>query len=166
MLENIDIPKEVQLRNKEFYENPALVNIIYSIFPSRAGGQLFCSLLEYKWFPPNTDKNKEFTLTFLKWEEMAFAIITLDKIYWNHIEVTAKMTGLVIVDGTPTFINAGSITRFPIDPKNSYVLENEPGHPIYKGSEYFKSFTELEDKLCHQLRFGDINGVESFLNKL
>jgi hypothetical protein len=75
--------------------------------PPRFGVQLFATLLELTFFPPDTDQNKLFKLHLMKWsgalkEDMIWNIVSIPKDYEAHAKACMDKAGLKAVRAVPT----------------------------------------------------------------
>jgi hypothetical protein len=150
----------------KWFEDPSRIHYICMTMPPRPGCQLFCSILEYKFYPPTTDKNKLFILQVMKWEEMVYTVISIpikDKAY---AEAVAKTCGMRIANGVPTLLSQDKPKFFPINVDNAFTIENDPEHPIYKSPQHSQAFLQVEAQLCEFIYRGGGHAVEETLEKM
>ena len=154
----------------EWFKDPKNIHYICMTVPPRPGCHLFCTILEYKFYPPNTDKNKEFILQIIKWKvdgmEMIYTIVSIPEKEKAYAEAVAKMVGMRIANGVPTMLGGGKPHFFPINVPNAFTIENEPGHPIYSSSHHSQAFEKIEGALCNMIYAGGGPEVENALESL
>ena len=156
--------------NTEWFKDTSRIHYICSINPPRPGVHLFCSTLEYKFYPPGTEKNKDFTFQLIKWKvddlEMIYAVASIPMKEKAYAEATAKIVGMRIANGVPTLINGGKPNFFPIQCDNAFTIENDTDHIIYKSIMHQKAFTQIEMQLCEMIHNGRGGEVENILNNI
>lgn len=154
----------------EWFKDKSMIHYICQMDPPRPGIQIFCAILEYKYFPPQTEKNKDFIFQIIKWgvEEikMLYAIASIPVEKKAYAEAVAKVTGMRIANGVPTLLDHKGQHRFPVDVPNAFTIENEPGHPIYKSSHHAKGWAMVEATMCEMIYKGHGNVVENKLNDI
>ncbi len=136
---------------QEYCSNKSLVSYIVMMSPRRPGVMLFSALLEHKYFPPGTPKNRQFIMHITKWHDMTFGIISIPKKRHPYAKGIAKYTGNTIINAWPTLFDGGSIHNFPVYGDNIYTLENEKGHPLYKGTTVREKMLHIEDQILEDI---------------
>lgn len=114
------------LKRRDFIHYIGMVN------PPRPGVQECLTALEYTYFLPGTVLNDEFQLTVVEWNDIGWVIVSIPLTKASLMETVAHQCGLRIADGIPMMITGEGSERFPFANKNTYVLENQSGHPVYR----------------------------------
>lgn len=138
---------------KKQLSNPDLIT--YVAMSERPGVSLFSVLLEHTFYKPGTSDNEKFIMHLIKWERILWFVITIPAIEKNRAEVVAKKSGIRIADGVPSMITSKGVAQFPLDMKNVFTLENEPGHPMYKGATSVEIMLNIEKQLVEEILRGD-----------
>ena len=111
--------------------DPGRVYFIGMFIPRRPGVELFATRLKYEHFPPWTDKNEDYVLRIINWQDMIWIIIDIPG---ECIEVARKIaeeSGIKFADGVPTAISSEGRVQFPLDGENVFTMENLPQHRVY-----------------------------------
>ncbi len=111
--------------------DPDRVYFIGMFIPRRPGVELFATRLKYEHFPPWTDKNEDYVLRIINWQDMIWIIIDIPG---ECIEVARKIaeeSGIKFADGVPTAISSEGRVQFPLDGENVFTMENLPQHRVY-----------------------------------
>ena len=90
--------------DEKLYFKQGWVHFCGIVFPPRHGVRLFCTLLEFKYFPPDTEKNDKFILMEMPWNDMTWMIISIPEEYMPQAKVVAKISGLAIKHTIPIMI--------------------------------------------------------------
>ena len=160
--------------NINWYKDPKRINYVGAIQPPRPGVLLFSTLLEYTFFPPDKpEKSRLFSISFFKWGDVApgftmvWSVITIPKEFEQHAKVCADKAGMRIADGVPTMLGGSKrIEKFIIDSPNTWTLENEKGHPVYKNLGSMEMFLKYETQICSILQGGDIEEAERQIKEM
>lgn len=148
----------------KFCSNPNLVSYVAMLSPRRPGVVLFSVMLEHIFFKPGTEKNDNFVMHMMNWQDMTFGIISIPTNMKKAAEEVAKHAGVRIADGVPTMFDpSGTVEIFPISKNNVFTLENESGHPMYKGIELREAMLNIEDQLVDKIFEG--TPAEEFMKK-
>ncbi len=159
---------EIKEVNIEWFKDESRIHYICMLIPPRAGVNLFASILEYKFYPPNTPKNEEFIMQILRWEELTYSIISIPMKEKAYAEAVAKTVGMRIANGVPTMFGGpgGEPKFFPVRVDHAFTIENEPGHPIYSSQAHAHRFLEVERALCDMIYAGGGQEVEQTLERI
>lgn len=159
--------EEIKEVNLEWFKDKSRIHYICMLSPPRPGVNLFASILEYKFYPPNTPKNAEFIMQILRWEGLVYSVISIPMKEKSYAEAVAKTVGMRIANGVPTmFDSPGEPKFFPVRVDHAFTIENEPGHPIYSSGAHAKRFLEVEKVLCDMIYMGGGSDVEQALEKI
>lgn len=109
-----------------------LVHYIGMVNPPRPGIRECFTTLEYIHFPPGTALNDEFQLAVVEWNDIGWIIVSIPLTKASLMETVARQCGLRVADGIPMMVTGEGFERFPFTNGNTYVLENQSGHPIYR----------------------------------
>jgi len=130
---------------RRFSNDERFIHFVSMSTPRRPGVMLFAVKLEHWHFPPDTEKNDDFVLHVIEWQNMLWMVVSIPRQYMNLAKKIAAESGLRIADGIPTIITPGGTQPFPIDSDNVFTLENVPGHAIYE-----HEFGEIEKLLAQE----------------
>lgn len=136
---------------QKYCSNKNLVSYILMMIPRRPGVMLFSALLEHKYFPPRTPKNKQFIVHITKWHDITYIIVSIPKKKHPYAKGVAKYTGNTIINSFPVLFEDGDIYKFPVFGNNVYTLENEHGHPLYKGITAKDQMLHIEDQILEDI---------------
>lgn len=167
--------RKLNEEDAKIYFSPFWSHYIALVVPPRPGVALFSTILEYKFFPPNTEENTNFRLLTIRWPEiqqMIWFVISIPTIKISHADATAKFVGLEpkkdlfpVIYSDGSIIMTGSMSKsrwenelreqgweiFPLrDGINFYTMENAKESPIHQGhdwKELFENEKELVDKI-------------------
>lgn len=118
--------KELEREDIKIYLDENWMHMIALVNPLRPGVQLFATILEYKFFPPATEKNADFRLLTSRWPNqvkppMIWFVISIPSSHLTHAEATAKFCGLNLVkDCFPIMMGEDS----PIMMTGNVTVEN------------------------------------------
>lgn len=136
--------KDIQ---EKYADNPDWFCIVSMMQPRRLGSHLFTVLLEYNNFKPGTDKNKDFQLIFVKWQEMIYAIIVIPYKEKDLAYKVAEEVGMRISDCIPMVLTGNGQEVFPIISPRVFSLENSKDSPVYRNNLYeLRDLEKEEDK--------------------
>ena len=116
-----------------FVNNTRFVHFLCLIIPRRPGVLLFSVKLEYSYFPPNTQKNEEYRLHMINWEDMTWSMISIPEEYSHMAHGVADEVGVRIADGIPHTSTDGlkTLRAFPIKGNNVFTIENVKESEVY-----------------------------------
>lgn len=97
---------------------------------TRPGVQLYCTTLEYTYYPPRTPANDLFGLNIVQWNDLTFYVLSVPLADRNRCELVAKNLGMRLADGVPTIFDHKGKHNFPLQGSNVWSLEGN-----YKGDE-------------------------------
>jgi hypothetical protein len=164
------INEEIYIYNDEnriplnWYADTTRFHLAYIVAPTvRPGCNLFSALLEYKYFPPSTPKNKQYHVAMVRWKDCIHSIISIPKEYENHAKAVAKLSGLRIANGIPTLRSDKKVYYFPIEFDNLFTLENEKDHPLYRVVGFAEAFKAVERQMVNIITHG---GVDKIIHEL
>jgi len=116
---------------RRFSNDERFIHFVSMSTPRRPGVMLFAIKLEYRYFPPGTERNDDFVLHVINWQNMIWMLVSIPRECMSLAKKIAAESGLKIVDGIPTIITPGKTQPFPIGSDNVFTLENIPGHAVY-----------------------------------
>ena len=130
---------------RRFSNDERFIHFVSMSTPRRPGVMLFAIKLEYRYFPPGTERNDDFVLHVINWQNMIWMLVSIPRECMSLAKKIAAESGLRIVDGIPTIITPEGTQPFPMGSDNVFALENVPGHAVY-GHE----FGEIEKLLAQE----------------
>jgi hypothetical protein len=116
---------------RRFSSDERFIHFVGMAKPRRPGVNLFAIKLEHWYFPPDTEKNNDFILHIIEWQNMTWMVISIPREYMDLAKKIAAKSGLRIADGIPTIITSKRIQPFPMDSDNVFTLENVSEHAVY-----------------------------------
>jgi len=173
--------REPNYEDMKIYYKEGWVHLCGILYPPRPGVRLFYTILEYKYFPPATEKNEDFIILELDWQKMIWLISSIPKEYMPQAKVVANVVGLEIKHTIPiillsdelviavaslglskidTFMKEVKKEVFPLKTPTIYTLENAKGHKAYnlKADNPMADMRELikkEGELCKCVENGE-----------
>lgn len=142
---------------QQYCSDKNLISYIIYMVPRRPGVYLFSLLLENIFFPPGTKENEDFQFHIINWEEMVIGIITIPKKKEIYATEIMKVSGNRVADGIPMMITDGRVVSFPISGDNIFTLENEEGHPMYKGNNARDMMISIENQIISEIEDDSIS---------
>jgi hypothetical protein len=154
MVENIEgIGKATKEDIMNLINEPGFINLVGMTFPPRPGVQIFSTRLEHECYKPDTDKNEEFRMAIVKWNDLHFSIVNIPEAGLMEALIIAEECGLRFAEGTPRMFggNISEGATFPFfNEKTCRMLENVRGHEIYEKQNAMEIFKE-ETEQCKEI---------------
>ncbi|MBD3208467.1 MAG: hypothetical protein GF370_03365 [Candidatus Nealsonbacteria bacterium] len=132
---------------KKLLKNDNFVFFLGMLLPRRPGIVPFGVKLEYFYFPPSTEKNRDFLYGLSIIAGVHFAVIGIPKKKMNLARKIAKECGLKIVEGIPCIVSKNKVDSFLMNRGNIYSLENCSDHEVYRNNpREIRRMIKKEDK--------------------
>lgn len=137
---------------KKIGKKKRLVFFVGMMAPRRPGVQLFAVMLEYVYFPPMTEKNKEIVVSIAFWEGALWQIVGIPKKYFGAAKSIAGQIGLEISRTIPHSVSPDGETAFPLKGKNVFTLLNVKNHVLYGNDPWnIEELLAKEDELIQRI---------------
>lgn len=172
--------KKPTLEDAKMYVDPAWIHYTASLFPPRPGFALFSAILEYEFFPPDTEENDNFIILSTGWlHDSIWMTVSIPTKKKHLAEAVAKYCSLEILDTFPIgcvdvaafatvrqenfeALSLGKVEwkAFPLyDCVNFFSLENTDDHPTRTKKMNHKEWFEHETTLVNEV-IGDQEWTE------
>jgi len=130
---------------------------IWLISPGiRPGIAIFTTYVEFKLYPPETEKNDSFELLDLAWQGLTWLVSGMPIRDLVQLKQIAPYCGMRIIDGVPVSITTikGSLKRnvFPMNTARCFTLENTPDYNangLNPGQQNL--LAEMEQRMCKKI---------------
>jgi len=116
-----------------------------AVMTMRPNAHLFVTQLEFKHYPPQTDKNDLFDFWCILWEGIPWAVVGIPEQDRHLADEVAAEAGLRIANGVPHLITGEGTITFPYDYRNVMTMENTPESRAYDGAEAQKEMEKEEE---------------------
>lgn len=119
--------------NKRIKENPHLR--VWVGLHDRVGFTFLLTALEWRFFRPDTLRNREFVLMFVKHNGVPFLVAIFDSRMIQESEIQALVSEAKLVEkkGQINIFGGGLDPKFPLFGDNVYSLSYCKGHEAYDG---------------------------------
>lgn len=119
------------------FRDPSRVAFVGTI--ERIGFRAFCTFLEYRHFPPQTERNRLYWFIKDVWHELIVITIVIPASGLCHAEALAKQLGLELKRMSRMWImySDGREQRrecYPIYGPGVFTVENSKGHFVYQNN--------------------------------
>lgn len=160
------------LEDAKMYVDPAWTHYTASLHPPRPGFALFSSILEYQFFPPDTEANANFIILSTGWlHESIWLTVSIPTEKKDLAEAVANHCSLKILDTFPVacldypafatvreenFVNLQygdtKWEAFPLyQSTNFFSLENTEDHPTRTKKMNHREWFDYENDLVKQI---------------
>lgn len=133
---------------QEFIDNSHFAHYIGMLFPLTPGVAECIATIEHTHFKPNTPRNELLFTHFVRWNKIAWIIVSIPTEDKGLVEDIAKQCRLEINNGVPV-INK---EVFPVNCNNIFTFDNDPDHPIHRNDPAInKAIFEAESDIVRDI---------------